>query len=104
LRGGTGPPAGRSLLFVCDKNTREGGGGGRGGGPGAGGGGGMYVCQQYTIYILKLYLLLLLSVLCIFLTVCRGEPQTRTHGLGSRFWFHVKPVFPFPPLETTTCS
>ena len=29
--------------------------------------------------------------------LCRGEPQTRTHGLGSRFRFHVKPVFPFPP-------
>ena len=27
--------------------------------------------------------------------ICRGEPQTRTHGLGSRFRFHVKPVFPF---------
>jgi len=30
-------------------------------------------------------------------TMCRGEPQTRTHGMGSRSWFHIKPVFP-PPL------
>jgi hypothetical protein len=29
--------------------------------------------------------------------LCRGEPQTQTHGLGSRFWFHVKPVFPSLP-------
>jgi len=31
--------------------------------------------------------------------LCRGEPQTRTRGLGSRFWFHVKPVFPSLPLK-----
>ena len=30
--------------------------------------------------------------------VRRDEPQTRTHGLGSRFWFHVKSVFPSVPL------
>ena len=28
--------------------------------------------------------------------MCRDEPQTRTHGLGSRFWSQVKPVFPPP--------
>ena len=34
-----------------------------------------------------------------FITLCRGEPQTRTHGLGSRFWFHVKPAFPSLPTN-----
>jgi len=40
--------------------------------------------------------------------MCRGEPQTRTHGLGSRLWFHVKPVFPLPlrggVYRVRTCS
>ena len=31
------------------------------------------------------------------LTMCHGEPQTRTRGLGSRFRFCVKPVLPFLP-------
>jgi len=31
--------------------------------------------------------------------LCRGEPQTRTHGLGSRFRFHVKPVYLPPPHQ-----
>ena len=31
--------------------------------------------------------------------LCRGETQTWTHGLGSRFWFQVKPVFPSLPRK-----
>jgi len=31
--------------------------------------------------------------------LCRGESQTRTRGLGLRFRFHVKPVFPSLPLH-----
>ena len=35
--------------------------------------------------------------------MCCGELQTRTHGLGSRLRFRVKPVFPFPPCAYYLC-
>ena len=41
----------------------------------------------------------ILSCVTTEAAVCCGEPQTRTHGLGSRFWFHVKPVVPSHPLQ-----
>ena len=35
----------------------------------------------------------------VVVVLCRGEPRTWSHGLGSRFWFHVNPVSHPLPLN-----